>query len=305
MHDISILNKQFGIANKLKFELTTSGQVIIQINNQFAKASLALQGAHLLSWKLTEGEEVIWLSEDAVFSKGKSIRGGIPVCWPWFGSHSDENTFPSHGYVRTAEWEVTETKELIDGRTYLGLKLSQEILKEKYHFDGLDLELQVIVGETLEMVMISRNSSEKVITVGGAFHTYFNVSNIQNITIRGLENQIFIDALNNGQQKKEAEPILINAEIDRIYLDDPESSNNNDCVIEDTGWMRKIRISKQGSYSTVVWNPWIEKSKKLGDMGNDGYKNMICVETTNAANDVVSIEPGGEHCLSVCYQLEQ
>ncbi len=302
MHDISILNKQFGIADKLKFELTTSGQVIVQIDNRFAKASLALQGAHLLSWKLTDGEDVIWLSEEAVFSKGKSIRGGIPVCWPWFGSHPDENTFPSHGYARTAEWEVTETKELTDGRTYLGLKLSQDILKEKYHFDGVDLELQVIVGDTLEMVMISRNGSEKTITIGGAFHTYFNVSNIQNVTIRGLENQTFIDTLDNDQQKKEAEPILINAEIDRIYLED--SKNNNDCVIEDTGLMRKIRISKKGSYSTVVWNPWIEKSNRLGDMGKDGYKNMVCVETTNAVDDVVSIEPGGEHRLSVCYQLE-
>ena len=300
MIDISTLNAQFGQLDQLMFESVESGLMVVNINNQHAKAKLSLQGGHLLSWEPKGEESVIWLSQDAVFSEGKSIRGGIPICWPWFGADLVNNSFPAHGYVRTQNWNVLKTEALSDGSTFISLKLSQESVPQEYLMADVELELQVTVGDKLEMALITRNASEEVITIGGALHTYFNVSNIQNVTINGLENQTFIDALGKWQRKKETDPITINAEIDRIYLDTPE----NDCIIVDAGFKRRIRISKQGSHSTVVWNPWIDKSERMGDMGTDGYKNMVCVETTNAADDVITIESGGEHRMSVCYEVE-
>ncbi len=300
MIDISTLNAQFGHTDQLIFESVESGLMVVNINNQHAKARLSLQGGHLLSWGPKGKESVIWLSQDAVFSEGKSIRGGIPICWPWFGAHSLNNSFPAHGYARTLNWKVVKTEVISGGSTFMALQLSQESVLQEYLIADVELELQVTVGEKLEMALITRNSSDEVITIGGALHTYFNVSDIQNVTINGLENQTFIDALDKWQRKKETDPITINSEIDRIYLDTPE----NDCIIVDAGFKRRIRISKQGSHSTVVWNPWIDKSERMGDMGRDGYKNMICVETTNAADDVIMIEPGDEHRLSVCYEVE-
>ena len=306
MSEISRLNAQFGLSSKLvgkiKFESGVGGLVVLHVDNQFAQVSLCLQGAHLLSWlPKSEQEDVIWISKEAVFSSGRSIRGGIPLCWPWFGAHPTKDSLPSHGFARVNNWKVLETKVLTGGIIYFSLQLSQDTVKEEYRVDGAELELQVRVGEKLEMSLITRNSANKTITVGGAFHTYFNISNIQDVTILGLDDQRFIDTLDNWTPKKEAAPIRINEEIDRIYFDSP----NIESIVEDPGFGRRVKISKKGSHSTVVWNPWIDKSKALGDMGIDGYKNMICVETSNAADDVITIEAGGEHCLSVCYQLER
>ena len=284
----------------LSFESDDKDFVIVTIRNQHAKARLSLQGGHLLSWQPEKEEEVIWLSQDAVYSAGRSIRGGIPVCWPWFGAHLLNSTFPAHGYARTPDWKVVEAKDLQDGNTFLALQLPEENIPEEFRLSELVPELRLMIGKKLEMVLITRNTSNKKITMGQALHTYFNVSDIANVTIGGLEDQIFIDTLDDGQRKKETDPITINAEIDRIYLDSP----GDDCIIVDTGFKRRIRISKQGSHSTVVWNPWIDKSARMGDMGKDGYKMMVCVETTNAADDVITIEAGDEHRMSVCYEVE-
>ena len=303
MTQISTLNALFGIPSQANGQITfesAAGRVIVNINNQYAEARFSLQGGQLLSWQPKHEKDVIWLSEDTVFADGCSIRGGVPICWPWFGAHATNKVFPSHGYARTQDWQVTETKVLSDGSTFMALRLLQQAVAEEHRMFDTDLELQVKVGKKFEMALITRNSGKNTITIGEAFHTYFNISDITEVTIRGLENQTFIDALDQWQRKNEVEPITINAEIDRIYLDSPD----NECVIVDTEFKRRIRISKQGSHSTVVWNPWIDKSEKLGDMGNEGYKKMVCVESSNAADDVIVIEPGGEHCLSVCYEIE-
>ncbi|MFK8066767.1 MAG: D-hexose-6-phosphate mutarotase [Gammaproteobacteria bacterium] len=302
--DTSALSKKFGIPDQIKFETTDQDLIIVHIDNVYAKVKICLQGAQLLSWikkdQIKNLPDVIWLSEDAALTKGRSIRGGIPICWPWFGAHPIEKGFPSHGYARTQAWELIKVEKFTNGKTFLSLRLIQDGVTEQHRLKGVECELQISIGEKLEMVLISKNTGREMITVGGAFHTYFNVSDISNIRIEGLENKSYIDTLDGWQNKKETESIKIDSEIDRIYQDEPA----NDNVIIDRGLDRKIRIRKRGSHSSVVWNPWIEKSTRLGDMGIDGYRKMICVETCNAAEDVISIKAGGEHRLSVCYSLE-
>ena len=299
MSKIAKLNHLFGITNQLKFEVDANGLVMVNIDNEFAEASLCLQGAHLLSWIPKMQKPVIWLSDNAIFSKNKSIRGGVPICWPWFGAHQTEKKYPAHGFARTQEWKPVESLVMPDGRTCFTLQLFPNEITQQFWKYEFELRLQVIVGKKLEMILITKNMSDQVFSIGQAFHTYFNVSNINQVSVQGLENVTFIDALEDWKRKSESDPITINAEIDRIYLD-----AGDDCIIKDLEFMRSIRISKTGSKSTVVWNPWIEKSIRMGDMGEDGYKNMVCVETTNATEDVVSIAPGEEHQMSVCYQLE-
>ncbi len=308
MKEISHLNTQFGInvtgsdlqAEQIKFKSGAGSLTIVNINNRHAKASLVLQGGHLLSWQPNEEENVIWLSEDAIFSKEHSIRGGIPICWPWFGAHPVNHSFPSHGYARTSDWDVVETKTLSDGSSLIVLQLLQDAVSEEYRARDVELDLRVTVGKRLEMSLITRNAGNKAVTIGQAMHTYFYVSDIQNVILSGLENQVYIDALDRWQRKNETNPIMIKAEVDRIYQDTPEIP----VYIIDQAFKRQIKIRKQGSHSTVVWNPWIDKSERLGDMGKNGYKNMICVETGNVADDVVMIEPETEHSLSVCYEIE-
>ncbi len=300
MKEVRSLNFNYEIPDQIKFESTADGLVLITIENQFSKASFSLQGGHLLSWQPKGQADVIWMSDEAVFAEACSIRGGTPICWPWFGAHPTENNFPAHGFARTNNWEVIETKSLSNGETYLLIRLLQEDINVEHKVKGAVLELEIRVGEQLNMAMLTANTSEQTITIGGAFHTYFRISDIENVIIQGFEGNTFIDTLDNWVEKTEADPIRINAEIDRIYFDSPDK----DCLIVDTGLKRKIRISKQGSHSSVVWNPWIDKSIALGDMGVNGYRKMLCVESTNAATDIIEIVPGGEHRMSVCYQLE-
>ena len=158
----------------------------------------------------------------------------------------------------------------------------------------------VTVGRTLALDLVTRNTGKEPIVIGDALHTYFEVSDIRNVTIRGLEDCPYIDKMDNGSRKRQEGPVTIGAETDRIYLD-----STADCLIEDPGLKRRIRIAKRGSRSTVVWNPWIEKAAKMGDFGENGYLNMVCVESANAAEDVVTVAPGGAHSLQVVYGVER
>jgi len=294
---LDALNNQFGIDDQLQFKVT-GGLIMAEVTNEHAQATIALQGAQVLSWVPNGQQPVIWLSDEATFTPGKSIRGGIPVCWPWFGAHPEHQDYPAHGFVRAAEWEVIETRALDAGQTRIVFR----VLQQKEHAaswpHNTELELQVTVGATLELNLITRNKGAEAITISQALHSYFAVNDISQVEIKGLENCQFIDALDDWQRKVETNPISIDAEIDRIY-----QNTKPVCLLEDAGWQRRINIETTNSQSTVVWNPWIDKSARLGDMGEDGYLNMLCIETGNIADDSVSIVAGGEHCLSVCYRV--
>jgi len=293
-------NHQFGIEGRLQFR-TVGGMIMAEITNEHAQATIALQGAQVLSWVPNGQQPVIWLSDEARLTPGKSIRGGIPVCWPWFGAHPEQQDYPgnhpAHGFVRVAEWEVIETSTQDVGQTKIVFRLLQREEHAEFWPHNTELELQVTVGPTLELNLITRNKGAEAITISQALHSYFAVNDISQVVIKGLEYCQFIDALDDWQRKVETSPISIDAEIDRIY-----QNTQPVCLLEDTGWQRRINIETNNSHSTVVWNPWLDKSARLGDMGEDGYLKMLCIETGNIADDSVSIAAGAEHCLGVCYR---
>jgi D-hexose-6-phosphate mutarotase len=301
--NLTCLNNQFGIPGQLQFSIGHGGLIVAEVTNNQCEASIALQGAQLLSW-IPEGQQpVIWLSEEARFIAGKSVGGGIPVCWPWFGAHPQHKDYPSHGFARTSDWHVIETNALNSDQTEIKLRLSPQDMPQNNHAElfpyNTSLELHISIGTRLEMRLVSYNLGDQAISISQALHSYFVVSDIGKVTIKGLEDCEFIDALDQWTHKAESNPVTINAEIDRIYQGTTPS-----CLIEDPGFKRQIKITTQGSRSTVVWNPWVEKSLRLGDMGQDGYLKMLCVESGNIADDSVSIAAGEEYCLSVCYEIE-
>lgn len=267
----------------------------ITVENQYGRMTIALQGAQVLSWEPNGEKPVIWLSRDAKYVKGKSARGGIPVCWPWFGPHPAEAAYPAHGFARNLEWTLKETKEIEDA-TLLVLGL---LPHEKSWPHLSELEYRIRVGKSLELELVTFNSGDRPFVLGCALHTYFKVSDVRKVKIIGLEGTRYLDKVAGGEKNQKG-PVTINSEIDRIYLDTAST-----CLIEDPGMDRSIRIEKAGSRSTVVWNPWIEKSEKLGDMGNDGYLEMLCVETCNAAEDVVVVSPSEEHRLMARYSVDR
>ncbi len=295
---LDALNNQFGIEGQLQFK-ATGDLIVVEITNDHSQASIVLQGAQVLFWVPDGQQPVIWLSDEATFIADKTIRGGIPVCWPWFGAHPDNNEAPAHGFVRASAWEVIETTSLDAGQTRLVFRLPQAEVPSALWPHNTELEFQVTVGATLELNLITRNKGAEAVTISQALHSYFAVSDISQVAIKGLEYCQFIDALDDWQRKVETDPISIDAEIDRIY-----QNTKPVCMLEDKGWQRRINIETTNSRSTVVWNPWIDKSVRLGDMGEGGYLKMLCIETGNIADDRVSIPAGEEHCLGVCYRVE-
>ena len=295
------LNTQFGIGGQLSFHEDTSGLVIAKINNTQASASLCLQGAHLMSWKpKSQAVPVVWLSRDAKLAAGKSIRGGVPVCWPWFGAHAAEASFPGHGYARTVPWRVVETGSDPDGATRLTLRLveSEKTCAQWPH--ACTLDLTVIVGETLRMELTTENTGTSDFVIGEALHTYFQIGDIGAVRVNGLSGCGYWDKVGGSSFRKQAGDISFSGETDRVYINTPA-----ECVIEDDKLKRRIRVTKSGSLSTVVWTPWVEKATKMGDMGQpDGWREMVCVESANAIENVVTISAGAMHTLIVEYRAE-
>jgi len=299
--NIEDLNKNFSFQdenNHLIFKNGPGDIPVIEIKNDQASAKISLQGAHLLSWKPQNEDDVIWLSKDATFAKGKSIRGGIPICWPWFGAHESNNSFPAHGFARTVLWQVVDTQKISSDETQITFRLSTNQLDkdiQKMWPQETIAEYRLTISKTLNLELKTFNKSNEAITIGQALHTYFNVEDISNTTVYGLEDKTYLDKPDNFNSKKQNGPITINNEVDRVYLDTAD-----DVTIENK--KRKTIIKKQGSNSTIVWNPWKDVADKMGDLGEDGYQQMLCVESANAEEDTVNISAGESYTLLVTYE---
>lgn len=298
--DAASLNTCFGISGQLDFAPGPAGLLVAQVRNTHCTARIALQGAHVMTWAPLDEQPVIWLSPAAKFAPGKSIRGGVPICWPWFGPHATDPKFPGHGFARTVPWEILKTETLTDGATRLTFRLIENDATRAQWPHPSSVSCQITLGKTLDIELITRNTGPAPITIGDALHTYFQVSDIRQVTIRGLENCPYLDKVDDTKHAPQQGPVVISAETDRIYLD-----SSADCLIDDPVLKRRIRIAKRGSRSTVVWNPWVEKAAKMGDFGDDGYRRMLCVESANCAEDVVTLPPQGEHRLWVRYGVER
>ena len=319
MSAVQQLNTQFGIKGHLNFIEDSpvkgtppdarpagglgaaSGLIVAEISNAQATASLCLQGAHLMTWQpKSQAVPVVWLSRDAKLAAGKSIRGGAPVCWPWFGPHASESSFPGHGFARTVPWRVIETGTEPDGATRLVLRLVESEKTRAQWPHDCTLDLTVIVGETLRMELTTENAGAGDFVIGEALHTYFRIGDIGEVRVTGMENCDYWDKVGGSELKKQSGDIRFSGETDRVYI-----NTAAECLIEDDKLKRRIHVAKSGSLSTVVWTPWTEKAGKMGDMGQpDGWREMVCVESANAMENVVKVAAGSRHTMIVEYRAE-
>ncbi len=295
------LNLQFGIDGHLGFRKDAGGLIVAEINNLQATASLCLQGAHLLAWQpRSQAEPVVWLSRDARLAAGKSIRGGVPVCWPWFGAHASEPGFPAHGFARTAPWQIVASGIEPNGATCLTLRLLEDGKTRAQWPYSSTLELTVIAGEKLRMELSTENTGESAFVISEALHTYFKISDIGAVHITGLAGCAYWDKVGISALKKQDSIIRFAGETDRVYINTADA-----CVIEDGKLKRRIHIAKCGSLSTVVWTPWTAKADRMGDLGQpDGWRGMVCVESANTLDNAFKVAAGAKHILSVEYRVE-
>lgn len=290
--NLETLNKTFGMKDILLFQEENNMQMAV-ISNDYASAIISLYGGHILSFKPHGSEDLLFISSKAMFIVGEAIRGGIPVCFPWFNVNPANPSLPKHGFARISKWNMEKAEQLLTGETRVIISLSDSEESRKLWDLKFRVELEIVVGKTLQIKWQTENLDEKEFVFTQALHTYFNIGNINNIIIKGLENQSYMETIiSEDPFDGEKDSIVISRQLDRGYL-----NSTTDCEIVDNKLNRKIHISKKGSLSTVVWNPWKELSEKIEDLGDEDYLSFVCVESANTHSHPVTVQPKDKHVL--------
>ena len=265
------------------------GLVYIDIATSAATARVYLQGAHVTRYQPADSEPVLFLSARSQFLPGKPIRGGIPVIFPWFGPHPSDTARPAHGWARTSPWQLDRVTRDDDGAT-LTLSLGA---------DPFALAYTVRVGHELRVELCVVNTGAAPVTFEEALHTYLAVKDVRQVRLEGLDNHDYLDKTDHGRRKTQSGPVTFTGETDRVYLDTSDA-----VTVHDPAAGRRIVVSKEHSDTTVVWNPWVEKAKRMPDFGDDEWPRMLCVESANAAENAVTLGPGGRHTLRATVREE-
>ncbi len=294
------LNNQYKITGQLEIIAGKGGLPMIQIKNAKAQALISIHAGQVLSFQPNgESEDVLFLSSKAYYQDGKAIKGGAPICWPWFGADPEGKGRPGHGFVRNRPWSVVATEALSNGDIKVTVGLDDTPETQAIWPHAFSLRQEIIIGDSLNLSLITRNTGKEKFSITQAFHTYFKVGDITRTKVLGLAGCDYLDKTGGGSvQKHQTGDVIIDAEVDRIYL-----NVGNTLTIDDSALNRRIQITSQGSKTAVVWNPWGKIAKEMADLEDDDYKRLLCVETTNAANDVVEVSSGEECKLSANYQV--
>src|SRR6267378_1686739 len=286
-----------GIPGRVTFLDGRGELAMIEVITGRSTAEIYLHGAHVTHFKKKDEPPILFLSQCSRFAENEPIRGGIPVILPWFGPREG---LGQHGFARVKRWELKEFVPAPDGSVSVRFRLPD--CPEASGFPPFTADFIVTVDDALTLQLsITNNSPDHEFPLENCLHTYFEVGDINAVSISGLKGATYLDKVANFAQKKETnDAIKINSEVDRIYLNTVEPVE-----IIDSRLGRKIRIEKHGSVSTVVWNPWIIKSQQMPDFGNEEYQRMVCVESGNVASNNIKLPPGETSTLKVKLSSER
>lgn len=292
---IETLNKQFAIEDIVSFKPGIGGLPFLNIKNQHCSAGISLYGAQILSYIPNKQQDVLWVSSKSLFEDGKAIRGGIPLCFPWFGPHTTDKTKPQHGFARLSTWQVNVVEQLQQGATHIQLSLRQTATTLALWPFSFTAVIDFIVRSTLQLSFFVTNTGEQKFDYSDALHTYYNISDINNIALEGFDNATYYEAFGNELLQQDKCKLNSGMENNRRYV-----NHHTKSVIKDPGYNRKITAEKSGSKVTVVWNPGPVTTQKISDMEPEGYRTFICVEPANAYEgvDIIELEPNESFGLS-------
>ena len=290
---------QYEIDGELQFIEIEHGFVYAEINNARAHATVSTYSGQLLSYRpKDQQEDLLFVSDKAYYQQGKAIKGGIPVCWPWFGPDPENRGRPAHGFVRNRQWQVSGSESLADGSTKIILSITDNEATRALWPHPFRLDIEITVGDTLRVELVTHNTGNDSITISQALHSYFRVGDITRASVLGLDGINYLDKASDSARKTQSGPLTISSEVDRIYTD-----TSGELSIDDAALERKITIASGGCSTAVVWNPWVEIAASMADLDDDDYLHMLCVETANAGPETVTIAAGDCYRLTAEYSI--
>jgi glucose-6-phosphate 1-epimerase len=296
---VTELQERFGAPGVLEFEEASSRLVLARVTTAQAEAMVCFQGAHLMEWRPAGEGPVLFLSPRNELKRGKAIRGGVPVIFPWFGPRTDGKPGPQHGFARTSDWELAFAA-LAGEDMHLTFTLGPSEVSRSYGFDHFRVAYRMTIGGTLTLELMVANDSGGPFVYEDALHSYYAVADVERAAITGLGGTEYLDKRDDARRKVQAAGAMtLTGATDRTYL-----NTETTCAIEDVAGGRRIVVEKAGSHSTVVWNPWAELTAAMADMEPDGWRRMLCVETANAAEDAVTLGPGESHTTRAMVSVE-
>lgn len=295
MDQLESFNARFADCPGLEF-ITIGDLILAKIDTPLARAMVAIQGAQIIEWQPADEENlVVWRAEAPSYETGKSVRGGVPICWPWFGNHATLTM--AHGFVRFMDWQLMKADCHDDGVMSLHWRITDNAHTRALWPYPFELDLVMHIGQTLRMQLVTHNTGTESFSITQGLHTYLKVGDTHSVVIRGLEGGYYLDKLKGFARTQQDDVITINGALDRIYF-----GTSHAIEIEDTEFNRLILVEKEGSHSTVVWNP--DENVPAG-MRPDESRHMVCVEAVNAADDTVSIAPGARKILGTTLSVRQ
>lgn len=293
------LDHQHGIAGELEFFAGRGGLPMARVTNDSATALISIYAGQVLSyWPAGEAQDLLFVSEAAYFAGGKAIKGGIPVCWPWFGPDPEGRGRAAHGFARNRSWQVRDTAAG-SGETRLLFELEPDDETRAIWPYAFGLTLEIVVGPALKVALTTRNTGTETFGITQALHTYFNIGAIEQTEVSGLEDTDYLDKAGDGGRRHQSGPVVFAGETDRIY-----TGVGYPLTIHDRAFDRRIQVDASGSTTAVVWNPWSDIAARMGDLDDTDYLRFVCVEAADAGDERIELQPGGEHRLAMTLRSE-
>lgn len=277
-----------------------NGLPMVRVATPHATGEMYLHGGHVTSWKPAGHDEVLFVSEDARYEDGKAIRGGVPVCFPWFGALEGHPYAPSHGCVRTRTWRLDSIEANDDAAVVTMSTESDQDTRRFWPADFL-IEHRVTFGAELTMELTVTNTGDGPLTFEEALHTYYRVGHVASVRIEGLAGVRYLDSVDDNREKVQAGDIAFVGETDRIYLDTGAPIE----LLDGVG-ARRLRIAAHDARTTVVWNPWIGRAQAFTDMRDDEWREFVCIETCNVTPAAaVTLAPGDQHLMRAIVTIQR
>jgi glucose-6-phosphate 1-epimerase len=293
------MDRRFGVPGVAKVCAGNGGLLRLQVAGAFGEGEMYLHGAQVTSWKPAGEDEALFVSSTSRWLEGQAIRGGIPICFPWFRAKANDPHAPAHGFVRTKAWKLESIAENPDG---ICVSMLTGIDDETRRWWPAEFRLvhQVTFGAELGLELVCTNTGTTPLRFEEALHTYNRVADVREARLLGLENLRFLDNTDSNKENMQHGDVALSAQTDNAFLD-----TRNAVDLLDPKMRRRLRLEKSNSLTTVVWNPWREAAAAMKDLGDGEWTQFLCVEASNILGAAINLEPGAAHKMTAVLSLDK